>query len=84
MKKHKIFLEDLMEEIRSLSEYYPLTFDEGEAFEIETTDLKPFTEEIMNAIKKFLTPEEEVGEEEEEEDEEDFDMFMVDVDDDLS
>lgn len=84
MKKHKIFLEELMDEIRSLSEYYPLTVEDGELFEIPASDLKPFTEELMNTIKKFLSQEEETTDEDSEEDDDDFDMFMVDVDDDLS
>ncbi|PGK51374.1 hypothetical protein CN918_26650 [Priestia megaterium] len=85
MKKHKIFLEDLAEEMKSLSEYYQLTYEDGEAFELKASEVKPFTEELLAAIKKYIIEETTVDEEDTDtEDDDDYDMFLLDVDDDLS
>jgi len=84
VKKHKIYLEELSEEIKSLSEYYQLTYEDGEAFELKTSEVKPFTEELIAIIKKHIAQETIIDEEDTDTDDDDYDMFLLDVDDDLS
>lgn len=54
MKTSKIYLEELMDEIRTLSMDYRLVVEDGESFEIENTDAKHFSEDLLTTIKGFL------------------------------
>lgn len=85
MKKHKIFVDEIMEEIRGLAEYYQLSYEDGDVFELDSSELKPFKEELLATVKRFLEQEElEEVVDEDEDDDEDFSMFLLDDDDDLS
>lgn len=81
----KFFLEELLDELRSLGEQYEMDDNEVDVFILKPNEMTVFAEEVQKIVKEFVEKElilEEVEDEDLENDEFD-DIFWLDDDDDL-
>lgn len=85
MEQKKIYLEQLFEELRSLSENYETDEADSDVFLINLSEMNAFSEDILRIVKKFvktdITLEEDLEDEEVEEDEDFLFMDFYDEDD---
>lgn len=63
----KFFLEELFDELRSLSEQYEVDENEVDIFVLKPNEINAFSEEVLKITKKFLEKDLSLGEEEEDE-----------------
>lgn len=83
MEQKKVYLEQLFEDIRSLSESYEVDETESDVFLLNPNEINAFSEDILRIVKKFIKSDvsvEEGLEDEEIEDatEEDEDFLFMD------
>lgn len=81
----KFFLEELLEELRSLGEQYEMDENEADVFVLKPNELNLFADDVQKIVKEYVEKElvsEEVDDEEIDNDEFD-DIFWLDDDDEL-
>jgi len=80
----RFYLEELIEEIRSLAEQYDTDEHDSDIFVLKTNELTAFSEDLSRVIKNFVEKELVLGESEEEIETDEYeDMFWLEDDDEL-
>lgn len=81
----KFFLEELFDELRSLSDQYDSDDNEVDVFVLKPNEVNVFAEDILKTVKKHLDKELVLAEDEDEDIEADEldDLFWLDGDDEL-
>lgn len=77
----KIYLEELFDDIRSLSEHYEEDVTEEDVFHISKNEINAFAEDLLKVVKEFMEKETNAKIDEEiDSDDFDDDLFLMDDD----
>lgn len=83
MSQKRFFLDELLEEIRSLSEQYDTDENETDVFLLKESEINVFAEDLFKVVSEFTEKELNFKNEEEEIDDEEMEVWFDDDDEEL-